>query len=209
MIRAVPHTDRRAVIAKALYACVTKQGYANTSLTDIAGEAKMSPSHISYYFENKRAILEHYSLGLCEQILDGLPDLSEPDSERLSDTLANFCFGEGQLNTALLSMIQEISGLAAHDSRIRRIKTYHATAWRKYLEAFFAQVGTAPGMRPGDAARLAHAVLVGLNTNTLFDRGMNRRTAHRLFRQTLRDLAGLRENFHTPARRTAPPRRIS
>ena len=203
MARAVLKSDRRAAIAKALYDCVSRQGYANTTLTDIADEAKMSPSHVSYYFENKRAILEHYSVGLCEQILDGFPDLSEPDAERLIDAIADFCFGKGQMNTALLSMIQEISGLAAHDPRIRRIKSYHATAWRKYFEAFFAHAAPAHGLTAGDAARLAHAVLVGLNTNTLFDRTLNRQAAHRLFRRAIRDLVGLDDGSAASIRRTS------
>ena len=66
---AEPKIDRRAVIARALYDCICSQGYASTTLTDIADRAKMSPSHVGYYFDNKAAILEYYSVELCEQML--------------------------------------------------------------------------------------------------------------------------------------------
>ena len=162
----------------------------------------MSASHVSYYFDNKAAILEYYSVGLCEQMLAELPDLAEPDTERMADAIASFCFGRGQLNTAFLGVIQEISGLAVHDQELRKIKTAHATAWRKYFETFFGRVEPTNGLAPREAAMLAHAMLVGLDTNTLFDRGLSREHAHRLFRRTLRSLAGLNDTIPALDRRT-------
>jgi len=192
MARAAAHRiDRRAQIARALYACICGQGYARTSLTDIAGEAKMSVSHVGYYFENKATILEYYAAGLCEQIVEGLPDLDEPDPERLVEAIANFCFGLGQQNRALLGVIQEITGLAVHDPRIKRIKSNHSKAWRDYLEAYFEQTTLRQGLSVRDAARSVHAMLVGLDTNLLFDRSMSRESAHDLFLRTLRMLSGL------------------
>lgn len=204
---AEPKIDRRAAIAKALYDCISKQGYASTSLTDVADQAKMSPSHVGYYFDNKAAILEYYSVGLCERILDGLPDLEEGDAERLADGIASFCFGGGQLNTAFLGVIQEISGLAVHDARLLKIKSDHATAWRQYFEAFFERTAPSHGLTPGEAARLAHAMLVGLDTNTLFDRGLSRETAQELFHRALRALAGLDVAAIPRANRAPTPRR--
>lgn len=187
-------TDRRTLIAKALYQCISKQGYANTSLKDIADRAGMSPSHVGYYFDDRAAILEYYALGLCEQIVGGFPDLGEPDTSKLTDAIASFCFGEGQLNTAFLGVIQELSGLAVHDPRLREIKAEHATAWRKYLEAFFERAKPANGLAPRKAAWLVHAILVGFDTNTLFDRSLSREAAHELFRGTLRALVGLEKS---------------
>jgi AcrR family transcriptional regulator len=183
--------DRRAEIAKALYACMSKRGYANTRLKDIADAAGMTPSHVGYYFDDQAAILEYYAGDLCERIVSGFPDLDEPDPARLTDTIAAFCFGEGQLNTAFLGVIQELSGLAVHDARLHQIKREHAAAWRTYLGAFFARVKPRDGLTPREAAWLAHAMLVGFDTNTLFDRGLSRETAHQLFRRELRALAGV------------------
>jgi AcrR family transcriptional regulator len=183
-------TDRRAQIARALYDCISKQGYANTSLRDIAARAGMSPSHVGYYFDDQAAILEYYVLGLCERIVGSFPDLREPDPQRLIDAVASFCFGEGQLNSDFLGVVQEISGLAVHDPRLHEIKASHAEAWRRYLEEFFERVSPVSGMKPREAAWLAHALIVGFDTNSLFDRTLPREAAHALFRDTLRALTG-------------------
>ncbi len=190
---AEPRSDRRAEIARALYACMSKRGYANTSLKDIADAAGMTPSHVGYYFDDQSAILEYYAVGLCERIVGSFPDLGEPDANRLVDSVVDFCFGDGQLNTAFLGVIQEISGLAVHDAELNEIKTEHATAWRRYLEALFQRLGTDLAQTPREAAWLAHALLVGLDTNTLFDRSLSRESARELFRGALRALAGSSE----------------
>jgi AcrR family transcriptional regulator len=197
---AEPRTDRRAKIAKALYACMSKRGYANTSLKDIAEAAGMTPSHVGYYFDDQAAILEYYATDLCERIISSFPDLDEADPARLVDTIARFCFGEGQLNTDFLGVIQELSGLAVHDARLYEIKREHASAWRSYLEQFFELVEPRNGLTPREAAWLAHAMLVGFDTNSLFDRGLSRETAHELFRRELRALAG----FPDAKRRKGP-----
>jgi AcrR family transcriptional regulator len=188
---ATAKADRRVEIAKALYECMCRRGYANTTLKDIAEEAAMSPSHLGYYFDGQAAILEYYMVGLAERIVADFPDLGEPDLARLSDTIARFCFGDGQLNTEFLGVIEELTGLAVHDARLHEIKSQHARAWREYLEAFFGRLAPLPGLMPRDAARLAHALLVGLQTNMIFERALSREAAHGLFRRTLRALGGL------------------
>ena len=199
---AAQRDDRRGRISRALYRCISEQGYANTSLKDIADCAGMSPSHIGYYFDNKAAILEYYAAAICHQNLAALPDPKEPDLERRIDELADFCLGSGQINTALLGVIQELTGLAVHDAKLHEIKAQHARAWREHLESFFAGVALRPGLSANEAARLTHAILVGLNTNTLFDSGVSRKQAHELFRQAIRELACVQ-----PARGREPGRR--
>jgi AcrR family transcriptional regulator len=189
---AEPRVDRRAEIARALYRCMSKRGYANTTLKDIAEAAGMTPSHVGYYFDDQAAILEYYALGLCERIVGGFPDLAEPEAGRLLDSVVDFCFGAGQLNSEFLGVIQELSGLAVHDGRLNRIKTEHASAWRHYFEALFQRLGSQRGLAARDAACTAHALLVGLDTNSLFDRALTREAARALFRAALGTLAGLR-----------------
>ena len=192
MARAAPEgSNRRGTIAAALYRCIHEQGYANTSLKDIASRAGMSPSHVGYYFDNKAAILEYYAKAICRQNMAALPDLAEPDLERVIDELATFCLGEGQMTTGLLGVIQELTGLAVHDARLHEIQSSHSTAWRQYLEALFQRGQPTGGLSAREAAWLAHAVLIGLNTNTLFDRDLDRVVAHGIFRRTLRALAGI------------------
>ena len=180
--------DRRGAIANALYRCIREKGFANTSLKDIADQADMTPSHVSYYFENKASILEYYSAAICRRNTAEFPDLREPDLDRLLDQIATFCMGEGQMSIGLLGVIQELTGLAVHDPNLHSIKAEHTAVWREYLEAFFDRASPIPGLSSRNAAHLAHAMLIGLNTNTLFDRDLDRETARQLFRNTLQAL---------------------
>lgn len=204
--------NRRGSIARALYQCIREQGYANTTLKDVADRAGMSPSHVGYYFDNKAAILEHYAETICQQNLAALPDLAEPDLERLIDQVADFCLGKGQTSAGLLGVIQELTGLAVHDSRLHEIKAEHTRAWREYLGALFERGNGSDGLSAREAAWLGHAILVGLNTNTLFDPDLGRDDAHGILRTTLRRLSGMgaaTEGRHSrraasPARRRKP-----
>jgi AcrR family transcriptional regulator len=180
--------DRRGAIANALYRCIREKGFANTSLKDIADQAEMTPSHVAYYFENKASILEYYGAAICRRNTAEFPSLDEPDPDRLIDQISTFCMGEGQMSAGLLGVIQELTGLAVHDPNLHTIKAEHAVVWREYLEAFFERAKPIPGLSSREAAHLAHATLIGLNTNTLFDRELDRELARRLFRNALEAL---------------------
>jgi AcrR family transcriptional regulator len=201
---APPRTDRRILIAKALYDCIAEKGYANTTLADVAERAGMSPSHVGYYFDNKAAILEYYAGWLYEKVGGRLPGLRESDPEVLIDRLASFRFGEGQMSTQFLGVIQEFSGLAVHDARFHEIKSEHVADWQKYFERLFEGISPRPGLTPREAGSLAHAVAVGLDTNTLFDPGLSREEARQLFRRALRMLAGL-DDHHTTEQEGGKP----
>jgi AcrR family transcriptional regulator len=192
---APPRTDRREQIARALYDCIAEKGYANTTLADIADRAGMTPSHVGYYFDNKAAILEYYAGWLYDKVGGRLPGLRDSDPEALIDRIASFRFGEGQMSTRFLGVIQEFSGLAVHDDRFHEIKSAHVADWQKYFERLFERVPPGDGLSPREAGSLAHALAVGLDTNTLFDPHLSREEARLLFRRALRMLAGL-DNDH-------------
>lgn len=189
---ATTRTDRRDAISRALYSCIIEQGYANTTLKDIADHAGMTPSHVGYYFDDQGTILVHYTRGLCERIVAGFPTLdAEHSPDQLIDDVVTFCFGEGQPNTEFLGVVQELSGLAVHDEALREIKSQHTQHWQYFLETLFDTITPVTGLSPRDASRVTHALLAGLDTNTVFDPTLTRATAQRLFRDTLRTLAGL------------------
>jgi AcrR family transcriptional regulator len=201
---ATTRTDRRATISRALYSCIIERGYANTTLKDIADRAGMTPSHVGYYFDDQAAILVFYTRGLCERIVAGFPTLDPQHSpDRLIDDVVGFCFGEGQPNTEFLGVVQELSGLAVHDEVLREIKSQHTEHWQRFLETLFDTIPPTGGLSSGAASQVAHALLVGLDTNTLFDPTLTRATAQELFRDTLRTLAGLDA---LPANRRLPNR---
>jgi hypothetical protein len=71
-----------------------------------------------------------------------------------------------------LGVIQELTGLAAQDARLRKIKTRHTTAWRKYLETGFSYWPLRAELSSRRAAWHAHALIVGFTTNfTLLNEG--------------------------------------
>lgn len=197
--------DRRGGIAEALYQCISEQGYANTTLKDLADRAGLSPSHVGYYFDNKAAALRYYAELICEQNLAALPDLGARDLDGLLDELADFCLGPGRTSTRLLGVNQELTGLAVHDPALHEIKARHTEAWRAYLERLFRRAPRAAGLSARDAAFLSHALLVGLNTNTLFDSELERGQAFDLLKRTLRQLTNLPLPGETRSRKRNQP----
>jgi hypothetical protein len=132
----------------------------------------MSPSHLGYYFENKAAILEGLAAAICRANLAGLPEFAGSTANLWIERLADFCFGPGNTSTAVLGVIQELTGLAAQDARLRKIKTRHTTAWRKYLETGFSYWPLRAELSSRRAAWHAHALIVGFTTNfTLLNEG--------------------------------------
>jgi len=60
--------DRRAQILDAARAVLSRQGYAETSMKDIAAEAGVAPGLLHYYFESKEDILVQVIAALSEEI---------------------------------------------------------------------------------------------------------------------------------------------
>jgi len=196
MAKAAPiKPDRRDRISRALYQCISKKGFANTSLKDIAEKAEMSSSHLRYYFDNKHAILAYYAEGICLQNREGLPALKTQSPSHLIEALAAFCLGPGQMNIELSGVIQEIAGLAVHDQRLQTIKSQHSSDWHDYLCAFFKTVQTRPGLNSETAAWQLHATIVGLNTNLVYDGSLNQQQAHQLLVNTIYFLSGLKQKI--------------
>lgn len=169
----------------------------------------MSPSHVGYYFDDKGAILVHYARDLCERIVAGFPTLdADRSADELIDDVVAFCFGEGQPNTDFLGVVQELSGLAVHDEALREIKSQHTQQWQRYLQTLFDTIEPVAGLDARDASRITHAVLAGLDTNTVFDPTLDRTTARQLFEETVRTLVGL-SALPRPIARPADPNEVS
>ncbi|MFK8024371.1 MAG: TetR/AcrR family transcriptional regulator [Ilumatobacter sp.] len=180
------------MISRALYDCITEQGYANTTLTGIAERAGMTPSHVGYYFDDKQAILVHYARDLCNRIVAGFPllDAARAPDELIDDVVA-FCFGESLPNTEFLGVVQELSGLAVHDEALREIKSRHTQHWQRFLETLFDLITPVVGLDSRNAARTTPALLAGLDPNSVVDPTPPRPSAQLLFRDTVRTLGGL------------------
>ena len=71
--------DRRWDIVAALYRCMADKGFAASTLNDIANEAKMSSSHLLYYYDGKEAILEAFFKSVIDHVESQLANLPEDD----------------------------------------------------------------------------------------------------------------------------------
>jgi AcrR family transcriptional regulator len=161
-------TDRRRAIVRALHRCIREKGFAATSLTDIALRARMSPSHIRYYYEGKDAILREYFSQLCGDLLQQIRAIPFNDPEAWLKHFARFHFGNPRISQSGLAVIVEIFGVAMHDPEMKSIKLAFDETMLTILESFFERVGCAPGLTPRVAAQLARAMDIGLKYATAF-----------------------------------------
>jgi hypothetical protein len=63
---------------------------------------------------------------------------------------------------------------------------------RAELVKVFKRTPRTPGSSPQDAAQTAYAMLMGLRANSFYDASLTAAQTHRLFRQTLFQLAGIK-----------------
>lgn len=185
-----PEGDRREEIVRALHRCIREQGYARTSLTDIALKAKMSPSHIRYYFEGKDAILEHYFGNACRQIIAGIRAIKAATPVEWLHEFVDFFIANPRMSRSGLAVMIEIFGVSVHDPKLKRIKVEYDEAIRKIFEEFFVRAGVAPGLTPELAAEIAQAIESGQKYSAVFQENFDLKHARAVFLAEMARLTG-------------------
>jgi len=66
--RARPRPDRRAQLLRAAGAVVARNGYANTSMKDIAAEAGVAQALLHYYFDSKEELLSEVVMSIDNEL---------------------------------------------------------------------------------------------------------------------------------------------
>lgn len=181
---------RRRRILAAFHDCIIEQGYAKTTLRDIAKRADMTASHLLYYFSGKDAILEHFFHKVSQTIIDKLETFSnEPPASQIDLLVALFFAGDG-ITRSEIGFMLECFGVAVHDKQLRNHKKRLDRYCKEYLKNLFVKV---PGTRgsPADAAEIGYSLLIGLRTAAYFDRRLKLGRAKRLFHDELTNLAGI------------------
>jgi AcrR family transcriptional regulator len=194
-------SDRRIVILRALWRLILKKGYANTSLTDIATRARISPSHLVYYFRSKESILLELYRGLFSALLSGITTHKDEPPVEQCERLASYAFLEPVMPLSDRSIVLELIGLAVHNPRLRRSTLDYAEKMLAYLRDLFAKTPRAFGLSAEDAALLATSIWSGLLTNSYYQKEFDRSLARELFRRNLLMLAGLSDNRSISAKR--------
>lgn len=182
---------RREHILAALHDCIIEKGYAKTTLADIARMADMYPSHLLYYYDGKDAILEHYFKNVSERILERMEKLRDKPPEEQIDALSELFFAGKGITISEIGFMLECFGVAVHHEELQREKTGLDEMCKTYITALFEQ-SQRENTEPKDTAEIAYAMLIGLRTAVYFDKNLELPAAHRLFRNSMLTLAGIK-----------------
>lgn len=185
--------DRRVRIANALDNCIRDKGYAATTLTDIAVEAAMSPSHIRYYFDGKPEILEFYLEATCEEITREISAIARRSPAQWLDDFTAYFFGSPAMTREAIAVLVEVFAAAVHNPKLARIKAKYDDFIRKTFVEFFRWAGCAEDVTPTDAAYMAAALESGMKFNAVFQKEFSREKAAKTFLAEMRRMAGIRD----------------
>jgi AcrR family transcriptional regulator len=187
----VKSDDRRGRIALAMDACVREKGYAGTSLTDIAIRARMSPSHIRYYFETREEILEFYLAAICDQLIRDIAAIARKTPAQWIRDFTAYFITNPELNRSTVALMVEIFAVSAHNPKLTKIKTHYDSFIRKTFKDFFDWAGTAAGVDPADAAYRLWVLEGGMKFNSMFQTDFSKERAGLIFEEEMKRLAGL------------------
>jgi AcrR family transcriptional regulator len=191
--------DRRSRIVRALYQCMSKKGYAATTLSDIADEAGMSSSHLLYYYPGKEAILEAFFKAVTRGIEAEIAKLGDQDPAARIEAIADLFLSPTKLRKVDQGVMLDLYGQAVQNKAMRRIKITHDRRIKDMFVALFRAVPGFSESEADDAGQLAYAQLLGLRANSFYDSQLSTTQANRLFKQALLRLAGLPTAAATPA----------
>ena len=183
--------DRRQRIVEGLDQCIREHGVAGTSLTDIAAAAKMSPSHIRYYFQSKEEILEYYLASLSEEILAEIGRMERSSPEQWLNTFSDYFSSNPRVSSTSIGVLMEIFGVSVHHPAMAAIKRRHDRAIRQVFRDFFGWAGVIEGMSVEDAAYTGWALDSGMKFNSAFQDDFSLERAGAIFRREMRRLAGM------------------
>lgn len=182
---------RRSQILKALHNCIIEKGYAKTTLANVASAAGMSASHLLYYFQGKDDILEYYFHNVAGRILKRIDGFRHETPKRQIDLLAGLFFAGKGITKTEIGFMLEIFGVAVNDKELRHEKADLDEKCKAYIAELFSQTQSGKHVSsPKDSAEIAYALLIGLRTAVYFDDNLSLSMAHRLFKNSMLNMAG-------------------
>jgi TetR/AcrR family transcriptional repressor of bet genes len=184
--------DRRGKIVAALYRCMSKKGYAATTLCDIAEEAGMTSSHLLYYYPGKEAILEAFFKAVTKRIEKQMTEIEQLAPVERIEAIADLFLSPKGTRKADEAVMLDLYGQAVQNKIMRRLKVAHDRMIKDMFVELFSQLESATEASSEDMAQAAYAILTGLRANTFYDPQLGGAQANRLFKQALLRLAGVR-----------------
>jgi AcrR family transcriptional regulator len=185
--------DRRSRIIRAVCRLIETKSALSTSLSDIAREAKMTVSHLVYYFRNKEALLDEvfnsFSASLLSQIALDWSEGSSPE-ERCQLLVDNLFLEtiEPRLGSAI---IFEMIAYAVHSPVCRLTQQKHSEKFASYLREFFDRTPRIGEFSSEESAAILCSLWIGILVFSFFHRPMTRKSARELFRRVMLHFAGI------------------
>ncbi|MEH6609872.1 MAG: TetR/AcrR family transcriptional regulator [Halioglobus sp.] len=174
-------TKTKHEILEAFTACVRKQGYAKTSMVDVAKEAKLFPSNLFYYFESKDELLRVCFKRQCDIIVHGLEKIKDYDLEGKIDYIADFLFSESEsVNHFSTGFMYEAIGVSVSDSILRQNKREMDRCCKELLADVFVGIDATESVR-NEKADILYSLLAGSKLNGYFDPDYNPKTSREAF----------------------------
>lgn len=184
--------QRRALILAAFHDCIIENGYAKTTLRDVAKAAGISASHLLYYFPGKDSVLEHYFEEVASRIVRRIESFRAEEPLTQIELLSDLFFAGKGITRSEIGFMLECFGVAVHDKQLHKQKEKLDRYCKDYLAALFGRLPSGDDRARGNA-EIAYSLLIGLRTAAYFDRRMDLPTARRLFNEEMISLAGVRE----------------
>lgn len=179
-------TKRKNDIVKAFTSCVRKDGYAKTSMVDIAKEAKVCPSHLFYYFESKDDLLRVCFQRQCDIIVEGLGHIEDYDLDGKIDYLTDFLFTESaSVNTFTTGFMYEAIGMSISDTLLSQSKIDMDRCCKKLLANVFIGIDSSESVR-NEKAEIVYSLLAGTKLNGFFEPDDGLAHGREMFRKAMK-----------------------
>jgi len=169
-------SERKFQIMRATIECISRYGYSNFSMQDVARVADVSKGIIHYYFLNKEdlmmAVLNHVS-GEIEHLLAGSESIADP-VRRLSNIIW-ICSGVVQSKREYYRINMDFWTQIDQKETVRLEVATHYSQFRQAIAATISQGIQSGVFRKGDAlhfASLIIAMIDGIALQWLFDEGL-------------------------------------
>ena len=197
--------ERRAEIAHALFRCIARRGYLNTSTRDIAREANLNQGLIHYYFESKEDILQTMAEDVYCRSLKAFEQYahkyaSVPPRERLT-LISKFLHKKVADDKDLARVFHELWSLAHTNERVNESLQSFYRLYRKYLAEILSDVFKDLALDTDDARDLAD-ILISLGggasvLRSVGPRGLSLSRMTKLTTRLLESFFGLEESSKT------------
>jgi AcrR family transcriptional regulator len=166
-----------AHIVEATMRVLARQGYARTSLMDIAKEVGMSKGAVHYHFPTKEALMAQVLRQACEMVARrtlGSWTTGNNPAETLRNTLVELWRVRAELPDEA-KVVADLLAQSVHDEKLREpLAEYYrfaAAQVSEHLLPNLKRLGLRPKVDPDKIPRLLHALLDGMMMQKIVDPG--------------------------------------